>query len=604
VANAGAGFGPADTTSSKLDLLLMIDNSVSMADKQQILQTAVPDVVGRLVNPVCVDGTGAQYPDETAALQPGDACPNGHSREFQAISDINIGVISSSLGDFGATSGACDNVVGGSNTETQKEDMAHLIGSLPRGVLALDGSSAANQAGLGFLEWRGTGDQGTFVTAVQNVVTATGEFGCGYEASLEAWYRFLIDPAPYAELAAVSCSANGTDTNCRTPSGVDQTVLDQRAAFLRPDSLVAVMMLTDENDCSVKASGQAWYMAQIGASSPMWRSASICETDPSNSCCYSCGQAPPAACTADAVCGDPANTREASDYYLDDMGRKSIEDQDNLRCWHQKQRFGVDFLFPTARYSNALTSAQLCVTRNDLDESLCGAGTLMGNPLYPLDPISGEGTRNPAMVFLMGVVGVPWQDLVVDPVDTDQMHYQSAAERQTQNTWDLILGDGITPGDPLMIESVVPRTDPALAPPTAGYLANPINGHEWQPLPPSDLQFACIFPLPASRDCAALQAANDPRNCECRGAAATMDGLQAKPLCQAADGSYGMVQLFGKAYPGIRELQVLKRVEDLTGNAVVTSICPRNVNDDTRQDYGYRPAMSALVELLKNRLTP
>jgi hypothetical protein len=106
------------------------------------------------------------------------------------------------------------------------------------------------------------------------------------------------------------------------------------------------------------------------------------------------------------------------------------------------------------------------------------------------------------------------------------------------------------------------------------------------------------------RDCAELEANDDPRHCDCDGAAATLEGQQAKPLCQASDGSYGMVQRFGKAYPGIRPLQVLKQIDDINGNAVVTSICPRNVSDDTRQDYGYNPAMSALVALLKNRLTP
>jgi hypothetical protein len=354
----------------------------------------------------------------------------------------------------------------------------------------------------------------------------------------------------------------------------------------------------------VKASGQAWYVAEIGAMNPMWRSASICETDPNNACCYSCGQAPPAGCTADANCGDAANTRESGDYYLDSQGRKSVEDQDNLRCWHQKQRFGVDFLYPTARYSNALTSAHLCVTRNDLDEDQCGGGNLVGNPLYPLDLATNAGTRNPSMVFLMGVVGVPWQDLVVDAADTERMQYQSAAQRQAQNTWDLILGDGITPGDPLMVESIVPRTGAALAPPTAGYLANLINGHEWQPNPPSDLQYACIFPLSAPLDCAALAANDDPRFCECNGAAPTMVAQQSKPLCQTPDDQYEQVQHFGKAYPGIRPLQVLQEVDDITGNAVVTSICPRNVTDDTRPDYGYRPAMSALVELLKPHVTP
>jgi hypothetical protein len=42
----------------KIDLLFMIDNSISMADKQAILAEAVPVLVQRLVDPVCVDGDG------------------------------------------------------------------------------------------------------------------------------------------------------------------------------------------------------------------------------------------------------------------------------------------------------------------------------------------------------------------------------------------------------------------------------------------------------------------------------------------------------------------------------------------------------------------
>src|SRR5258708_3323593 len=39
----------------KLDVLLMIDNSASMGDKQDYLAAAVPDLVARLVTPNCVD---------------------------------------------------------------------------------------------------------------------------------------------------------------------------------------------------------------------------------------------------------------------------------------------------------------------------------------------------------------------------------------------------------------------------------------------------------------------------------------------------------------------------------------------------------------------
>src|SRR5215212_11924835 len=40
---------------NKIDLLFMIDNSSSMADKQQILGEAVPELVERLIEPKCID---------------------------------------------------------------------------------------------------------------------------------------------------------------------------------------------------------------------------------------------------------------------------------------------------------------------------------------------------------------------------------------------------------------------------------------------------------------------------------------------------------------------------------------------------------------------
>src|SRR6516162_1865621 len=44
---------------TKIDLVFMIDNSASMADKQQILADAIPDLVNRLVDPICVNPDGS-----------------------------------------------------------------------------------------------------------------------------------------------------------------------------------------------------------------------------------------------------------------------------------------------------------------------------------------------------------------------------------------------------------------------------------------------------------------------------------------------------------------------------------------------------------------
>jgi hypothetical protein len=89
----------------KLDLLLVVDNSRSMADKQAILAAAVPDLVRQLVDPRCVDELG-----EPAAEQPSsplDPCPTpGTGRLFEPFRDVHVGVLTSSIGGHGAD--ACD----------------------------------------------------------------------------------------------------------------------------------------------------------------------------------------------------------------------------------------------------------------------------------------------------------------------------------------------------------------------------------------------------------------------------------------------------------------------------------------------------------------
>src|SRR5687767_10280278 len=76
----------------KIDLLLAIDNSVSMADKQAILAAAVPDLVNRLVLPICVNAeTGEPDPGGSVVDAEGE-CATGLKPEFPPIKDINIGI--------------------------------------------------------------------------------------------------------------------------------------------------------------------------------------------------------------------------------------------------------------------------------------------------------------------------------------------------------------------------------------------------------------------------------------------------------------------------------------------------------------------------------
>jgi hypothetical protein len=162
---------------------------------------------------------------------------------------------------------------GSAGYRADRVDMAHLMGSLAR-------STVVGDTAEGFLAWRpGTADLDDFNQAVQRMVQDVGESGCGWEASLESWYRFLIDPFLYRQLVRVQCpGSSSTGANCVQPATdanggilLDDTLLAQRAAFSRPDSLVVILMLSDENDCSIRVGNQTRLGAKMTPSVPATR---------------------------------------------------------------------------------------------------------------------------------------------------------------------------------------------------------------------------------------------------------------------------------------------------------------------------------------------
>jgi hypothetical protein len=110
--------------------------------------------------------------------------------------------------------------------------------------------------------------------------------------------------------------------------------------------------------------------------------------------------------------------------------------------------------------------------------------------------------------------------------------------------------------------------------------------------------YACVFKLKTPRDCAKIATMPEPKpGCDCEEVRAGDNN----PLCQNPQtNAYEKNQYFAKAYPGLRELQVLK---DYGKNSIVASICARNLIDPNAQDYGYRPAVDAIVDRLKEALT-
>ena len=556
----------------KLDLLFMVDSSKSMADKQLILRDAVPVLLRRLITPDCLNESEA--PTGQRAVD--GVCPAGTHPEFRPIEDIHVGVISSSLG-----------AAGGHGCSVS--DRGQLVPSVP-----MQGRPALGSwDGRGFLAWDPSGEKNTppgendldrLVAGFRDHIVGTGETGCGFEASLEAWYRFLIDPDPPIDVTLVTDMNSGALVASRGATNTE--LLEQRAKFLRPDSLLAIVMLSDENDCSiVDLDGTQGFLATNNRNR-MPRASAACASDPNSPCCRTCAAPAPAGCLPneeDPECKKPEFS--------------TVEDNGNLRCFEQKRRFGIDLLHPLGRYVRGLREPTV----------LNRKGEVVTNPIYAAPP--GMPPRDPGLVFLAGIVGVPWQDIATDASRAgSDLRYLNATELRDAGRWPTIVGDRAKnqpPEDPLMRESIAPRdgvnpiTGDAIAPATATGLVNPINGHEQDVLKGDDLQYACIFPLPEARDCALY----DANSCDCTAEEAGYN----RPLCDynRSDGETDGLQRFAKAYPGTRQLEVLR---DLGEQGIVASICPRSMTTapgferpEDDPNYGYNPAVTTIVDVIKRK---
>lgn len=578
-AGAGGLFGSGGSvdlgpqkTSDKLDVLFVVDNSVSMADKQNILKSSLPGFVRRLLNPFCVDAQG-----NPTALQPTSgslACTSG-ARELAPVKDLHLGVITTSLGAHGDGDAVC----GSGDASATLDDKAELI--------TTHRDNLASYMGTGYLSFDTTGQAGisdasSLITDLQAMISAAGEHGCGFEAPLEAMYRFLVDPEPPLTINVVDGSS--------VRAGINATLLAQRAAFLRPDSSLAIVILSDESDCSIIDEGAGWL---VGSNQRMPHATSACDADPNDACCRSCAQNetnPPPGCAAlsqDSVCktipsGQPYATWEGQNDSL------------NLRCFDQKRRFGFDLLYPVERYSDALTSPTVL---NRAKESV-------PNPL--LAARDGKGPRSATLISVSLIVGAPWQDLATNASWSPghALQYLGGAGLAKDQRWPLLVGDRIagTPAtDPFMRESVGersgqnPLTNAVIVSASASNpTANAINGHEVNNSDLSDLQFACTFPLATPRACA-----NGDSACDCSADKnGSLDSVTVtnSPLCQPpTGGAPGSTQYYGKGYPGVRELSFAQLLGE---RAVPASVCPKTLLDPNSADYAYTPAFSALISRL------
>jgi hypothetical protein len=564
-------------TTYETDLLFVVDNSPSMKDKQALLVKAIPALVRRLILPNC------RANNESVVPNPG-ICPPNTFPEFPPRNDLHVGILTSSLGGHG--SDACPRNL------TGKDDQGRLIPSVRSGV--------PDPEGTGFLAWRGGSaeEAEAFIELVRTHVEAVGSDGCEYPAPLEAWYRFFVDPNPPQEIVV---DADGHSLT-REEGGeieVDRELLRQREAFLRPESELHIVAISDQDDCSLMDGGPLYEHARLGHmllddSLKIPRPPGVCAQNSNDPCCFSCLASENAHPECDtSACEFPELL-------------PAHEDRQSLRCFDTKKRFGIELRYPLERYVNALTAPTLIDARTS---------HTFDNPILTGIGVNAGKKRNPSLVFFTGLVGVPWQDVATDASLTDPnvMQPRNAAQLLTDlipiggsviSRWDLMLGHqqldtSSPPGrplDPFLIQSISPRTIGYAHPITLDVIVgadsnsptvNHINGHEARHdssvlsrypdgSPANDtLQASCIFPLEEPVLCEP----GDP-SCLC-----SDEPSRNRAACQPLGGGpAGLTQYFAEARSAPRVLQVLR---DVGQNSLVGSLCPKFATGEGVFHSGY-----------------
>lgn len=197
---------------SAVDLLFVVDNTNSIAEEQAGFADELPWLVSVLT-------TGDLNQDGDAS-DPGDFVP---------ITDLHVGVVTTDMGVGGFVVPTCD-----------QRDFGDDAVLRTQGNTALPSCAATYPS---FLRYQGTDSSGFANDAACLVRAGTG--GCGFPQPLEAALKALSPAAPTA------WTAPGF-----TPpvfhGGTRGHADGANAGFLRPGSTLAIVVLSDSDDCSAE----------------------------------------------------------------------------------------------------------------------------------------------------------------------------------------------------------------------------------------------------------------------------------------------------------------------------------------------------------------
>lgn len=203
-----------EPVSRKVDLLFLIDDSSSTDTKQNNIICNFPKLVDTL-----------------------ERIPGG-------LPDLHVGVVSSSMGSGAFALTGCGDSKDGAFQSTPRPVQ---IDCSRYGGTSLDTTGCTGPTGKGYIDYRSSTDNnvaGQPLSTAFSCVAALGSKGCGFEQSLQAVARSLE----------------------RAKDPMDAV----NGGFLRDDALLVVVVLTDEDDCSLPA--DSWLADTrdgVGLSSPL-----------------------------------------------------------------------------------------------------------------------------------------------------------------------------------------------------------------------------------------------------------------------------------------------------------------------------------------------
>jgi hypothetical protein len=230
----------------KVDILLMVDDSGSMAQEQVRLTAQLNRLVGSLL------AGNRAYPSPARS----------DTDRFVPAKSIRVGVITSNLGsppgvtqlpsrlcpaDNGASLGGNAALhTSGLTASTPLVDMTTMLlvapGNPACADVRLDKGYLAFGKGAGEVDPKSQIDTSKAMADL-SCVANVGVGGCGIEQPFEAIWKAL-SPASDNSFVGPDTRGQGTRAN---------------AGFLRPDSVLVVLSLTDEDDCSVTAQGATMF---------------------------------------------------------------------------------------------------------------------------------------------------------------------------------------------------------------------------------------------------------------------------------------------------------------------------------------------------------